>query len=223
MNPGRHGSDPSQSLRPEIRRAAAIQSVVCDVVLEAVRSSEAGGIVVLDDWTAEGELAYEWLVSALGEGRIWRGAALASNVQGTHVDRSDAQMLGAWRHAREHSALLAHPASKTALLLGGAMPRVDVFPLGDLYASQVAELAGGCGIPADVEALARRAGGMDRLDAALARLVDARMPAADAFGALDPELAREVLGLYARGRFSRLRPRLVPKLSARTLGIDLFD
>lgn len=219
MSAEQHGP----ALRPDARRTAAIQSVVCDVLVEAVRSAGAGGIVVLDDWTDEGELTYEWLLGAIGDARIWRGAALASNVQGANVDRAHAQMLGGWRLARERSVLLAHPASKTALLLGGALPRADVFPLGDLYASQVVELAGGVSIPDEVTALARRAGGLELLDAALCRLVDGRMPAAEALDVLERDIAQELLRLYERGRYSRLRPRLVPKLSARTLGTDLFD
>jgi hypothetical protein len=215
----RSGAGPQR----DVHRTAAIRSVVCDVLIEAVRSAGADGIVVLDDWTDDGELTYEWLTGAMGESRIWRGAALASNVHGTELERSDAQMLGAWRLARERSVLLAHPASKTALLLGGALPRADVFPLGDLYASQVAELADGVSIPDEVAALARRAGGIERLDAALGRLVDARMPPAAALDVLERDVANELLQLYARGRYSRMRPRLVPKLSARTLGTDLFD
>ena len=202
-------------------RAAAVQSVVAGVVCEAVRVTRAGGIVILDDWTPEGELAYEWLVPALGEESVWRGAALASNVQDS-VGRVDAQLLGAFRMARERGALIAHPASKTALLLGGTLPRADVFPLGDVYASQVLQLAGGWSVPAELEGVVGAAG-IGSLDAALMRLVDGRMPADAAFQGLDRHIADTVLELYTRGRHFRLRPRVVPKLGARTLGVDLFD
>jgi hypothetical protein len=160
-------------------------------------------------------------VSAVGEARIWRGATVASNVQG--VTGADAQVLGVWRFVHEHSGLIAHPCSKTALLLGSRPPQADLFPLGDLYASQVARLAGGWSVPEDLRGLVARAGGIDVLDAALARLVDGREPAAAALDSLDGDIAGEVLRLYERGRYYRLRPRLVPKLGARTLGVDLFD
>jgi hypothetical protein len=202
---------------------AAVRSVVCDVIAEAVRSAHAGGVVILDDWTPEGALAHEWLTGALGEPRVWRAAALASNVHAEDLDRSDAQLPGAWRCAREHSALIAHPSSKTALLLGGPPPRADLFPFGDVYASQLERLAGACGVPDDVAQLARDAGGIQAVDAALARLVDARVPAAAALAPLDEAVAGELLRMYERGRYFRLRPRLIPRLSARTLGIDLFD
>ncbi|MGH7465225.1 MAG: hypothetical protein ACREK1_08620, partial [Longimicrobiales bacterium] len=202
-------------------RAAAIRSIVSDVIAEAVHSAGAGGVVVLDDWTPEGELSYEWLVGALGEARVWRGASLASNVHG--VEPGDTQLLGALRFARDRAGLIAHPATKTALLLGGALPRADVFPLGDLYASQVTQLAGGWTVPDALATMLRRMGGVEVLDAALARLVDRREPAPTALAGLDADDAGEVIRLYERGRWHRLRPRLVPRLSARTLGVDLFD
>ena len=217
MNAGRPAAVP----RDRSAIAAAVRSIVGDVVAEAVRAAGADGVVVLDDWTPEGELSYEWLVAAIGEARIWRGATVASNVQ--EVTGADAQVLGAWRFAREQRGLIAHPCSKTALLLGGRPPQADLFPLGDLYASQVARLAGGWSAPEDLRGLAARAGGIDVLDAALARLIDAREPAASALDSLAGDIAGEVLELYQQGRYYRLRPRLVPKLGARTLGVDLFD
>lgn len=201
-------------------RGAAIRSVVGGVIAEAVRSAGAGGVVVLDDWTPEGELAYEWLVESLGEPRVWRGAALASNVQGT--DRADSQMLAAWHFARDRAGLIAHPATKTALLLGGSLPRADLFPLGDLYASQVARLAGSWSLPDELEPIVRRIGGVDVLDAALSRMVDARESASSALAALGAD-ADEIVRRYERGRYHRLRPMLVPKLGDRTIGVDLFD
>lgn len=201
-------------------RGAAIRSVVGGVIAEALRMAGAGGVVVLDDWTPEGELAYEWLVETLGEARVWRGAALASNVHGK--DRADTQMLAAWHFATDRAGLIAHPATKTALLLGGPLPRADLFPLGDLYASQVAQLAGGWSVPGELEPVLRRIGGVDVLDGALVRLIDGRETRSAALAALG-QAADEILRLYERGRFYRLRPGLVPKLGARTIGVDLFD
>lgn len=221
MSPARE--DPVQGHRGDEDRTAAIRTIVSDVIAEAVRAAGAGGVVLMDDGTPEGELAHDWLVDALGAERVWRGSAVASNVQGTDVDRRDAQLLGAWQVARERSGLIADPSSRTALLLGGPLPRADLFPLGDLFASRIERLAGGSTLSQEITALAERAGGLEALDAALARLVDARLPAITALDALDDDVARDLLRLYERGRYYRLRPRLVPKLSARTLGVDLFD
>lgn len=197
--------------------------VVRAVVAAAVRDAAAGGVVVLDDWTPEGELVYEWLVAELGEERVWRAASLASNVQHSDADPVDAQRLAAWRTAREQAALIAHPANKTVLLLGGRVPWADLYPLGDLWASQVETLARHWSGPEEVEAVAEAAGGLAALDTALARMIDAREPAADALARLPAAAAQQLITLYERGRYFRLRARLVPKLGVRTLGIDLFD
>ena len=183
MPGGRHGSG---------GRGAAIRTVVGGVIAEAMRMAGAGGVVVLDDWTPEGELAYEWLVESLGEPRVWRGAALASNVHGK--DRADSQMLAAWHFATDRAGLIAHPATKTALLLGGPLPRADLFPLGDLYASQVARLAGSWSVPDELEPIVRRIGGVGVLDAALGRMVDARESASSALAVLGAD-ADEIVRL----------------------------
>jgi hypothetical protein len=183
-------------------RVARVIGAVCEA---AVAEAGVAGIVVLDDWTPEGELAYEWLVAALGEARVWRAAAVPANVE------------------QGQDALIAHPASRTALLLGGRLPAADLLPLGDVWASQVEMLAGSWSGPAELEALARDAGGIGAVDAALHRLVDERRAAAEAVEGLGADTAARLLEHYERGRYFRLRPRVTPKLSARTLGVDLFD
>ena len=202
--------------------SARVERVVRGVVAAAVRDSAAAGVVVLDDWTAEGELLHEWLVRELSDARVWRVASLASNVQGVPAG-ADAQAVATARAARETGALLAHPANRTALLLGGALPRADLLPFGDVTATQMEMLAGAWTVPAEVEQVAMAAGGMRVLDAALARWVDERWHADEALAELDEGVARRIYELYERGRYWRLRPRLVPKLGARTLGVDLFD
>lgn len=200
-------------------RVADIRRVICAVVAQAVQDAGAGGVVVLEDWTPEGELVYEWLVSALGEDRVWRAASLASNVHGADAD---ANLVEAWRAARDRSALLAHPASKTALLLGGALPRADLFPFGDVYATQVTELAGAWTVPPQLAELIGAAG-LAAVDRALVRVVDGRAEWTDAVFGMPDEAADELKRRYEAGRWFRTRARLVPKLTSRTLGIDLFD
>jgi hypothetical protein len=185
-----------------------VARVVTGVVSAAVVESSATGVTVLDDWTPEGELLYEWLVRELGEGRVWRAASLASNVHGA---ASHAGVHAGMQRIADN-ALTAHPVNKTALLLGGRVPHADLLPLGDLWASQVERLTGRWSAPPEVEIAAAAAGGVEKLDAALRRMVDER-----------GDLADQLLEMYERGRFFRLRPRLVPKLTTRTLGIDLFD
>jgi hypothetical protein len=115
------------------------------------------------------------------------------------------------------SQLRVDEASKTHLLLGLAAA-ADIYPRGDLYCSQVMELYGS----AEVPELASEFGGIETLDTVLARYFDLRLPwpvAAEALG----EKQRETLAdLLDAARFRRMRTGLVPKLGARTLGIDLF-
>ncbi|CAN5836801.1 hypothetical protein BH23GEM9_BH23GEM9_03000 [soil metagenome] len=201
-----------------LTRAGRVAGVIRAVCAAAVRDSGAAGIVVLEDWTPEGELLYEWLVQELGEAQVWRAASLAKNV---HEDNGGG--LVPWRVPPADAPLVAHPASKTTLLLSGRLPLADLLPLGDLWASQLGILAGRWSAPPDLEAAIGEMGGIDIVDEALARLVEARYDPSSAVQRLAPAAAERLLSLYERGRYARLRPRLVPKLTTRTLGIDLFD
>lgn len=204
---------------------ARIERVVRGVCAGAVRTGGAGGIVVLDDWTPEGELVYEWLVRELGETRVWRAASLAANVQG--LNAAEAQQVGAWRKAAT-GALVAHPANRTALLLGGRLPRADLLPLGDVRAAQVESFTGRWSAAPEVEALAVALGGAAALDRAVDSLIegwhDGIPRAAVPHAAVAEQIVQEqIVRLYERGRQSRMRPRVVPKIATRTIGIDLFD
>jgi hypothetical protein len=118
------------------------------------------------------------------------------------------------------AALTCSLLNKTELLLAGADQRADLYPLGDLYLS---ELAGFAEVePGEVvAALATLAGGVAELDAALRSLLDERRDADTAFG-LAPQLREPVLARLRATRFRRAHLGLVPKLGARTIGIDLF-
>jgi hypothetical protein len=176
------------------------------VCAAAVRDTGATGIVLLDDGSPECALAWDWLVAPLGSARVWRSAPAAGNVQGAAAD-----------------ALLAHPSNRTALLLGGRLPAVDLLPLGDVPASQVEALAGRWSGPPAVETLATLLGGAGTLDDALERLLERGTAAETPTAGLPADAAAELLRLWQAGRWWRLRHRLVPKLGPRTIGIDLFD
>jgi hypothetical protein len=124
--------------------------------------------------------------------------------------------------ARERNALLLHPANKTALLLDPVFPPEPLLPLGDLYAMHVEALAGGWTGGEELRNLAERAGGVAVVDAALDEIVERRQPPERALAHLPEAVRRDILQRWHAGRFWRRRPGLVPKLSGRTLGIDLF-
>ena len=111
-------------------------------------------------------------------------------------------------------------ANKTELLLGQP-PRADVYPLGDLYASDIEDLAGSYEIGGAVKRLADAAGGVRALDRALRSLLEERREPNQAFAHI-PQVRDDVLEQLQNSRFRRLHIGVVPKIGARTLGIDLF-
>lgn len=119
-----------------------------------------------------------------------------------------------------NAALLLNTATKTELLLG-RVEAAHVYPFGDLYASELLELGAAGELSTEVADMARRAGGIAALDHALRRLLDERRDAMDAFTAV-PHLREEVMQRLERTRFHRKHIGVVPKIGARTLGIDLF-
>lgn len=211
---------------------AAVGRVVGAVVRQAVRDAGAAGLVVLDDGSPEARLCREWCASALGSHAVAAApvpgpdavrACAAALALPSEIDAAaELHRLHARLLAERRDALVANPANKTALLLAGRTPPEPILPLGDLYASRVARLAGGWSAPARVREIASAAGGIDRLDAALLALFEERRPADEALAPLGPRAGERVRLAIERGRFARRRVGLVPKLSARTLGIDLF-
>jgi hypothetical protein len=119
------------------------------------------------------------------------------------------------------AALTVSAETKTELLLAGAGASADLYPLGDLYASEVMMFCPDCSVSQDVAELAARAGGLHELDGALRALLDERRAEATAFAAI-PHLREEVLTRMQQTRFRRARLGIIPKLGARTIGIDLF-
>jgi hypothetical protein len=118
-------------------------------------------------------------------------------------------------------ALPAHPGNKTALLLNARLPPEPLLPLGDLWASEVAELAGDWSAPPGVRRIAQQAGGIAALDDALRAYVDRRDPRG--LAGLPPEAVDAVRRALAAGRAERMYPVIVPRVGSRTLGVDLFD
>jgi hypothetical protein len=111
-------------------------------------------------------------------------------------------------------------STKTELLLAGPAGTADLCPLGDLYASEVSWLAGVDVLAPELQDLAAQADGVSRLDASLRKLLDERRSADAAFAEL-PHIRNAVLMRLQKSRFRRARLGIVPKLGARTIGIDL--
>ena len=208
-------------------RGRRIGEIVGAVARQALADRGARAIALLDDGGPEAELAARLLGGALGAQRVVRVTAEDGEVESVlHLaPQGDAERLREEvRRLRARmipGAVPAHPANKTALLLGGELPPEPLLPLGDLWATDVAELAGDWSAPPGVRRIAALAGGIEALDAALRGWADGRD--AEALAALPPEAAEAVAQALAAGRASRLHPRTVPKIGTRTLGVDLFE
>ncbi len=196
------------------RRAERIGSIVAGVLEQALADARADGLVLLADGSPESTLVERLVGPRLG-GRL-RPLVVAGS--------APADLLEAWaRAAREQPhALVAAATNKTAAVLGAAPP-VPLLPLADVWAHQVELLGGGWTAPERIRTLAERAGGIAVLDRALGALVDERRAPEDAAAHLPAELRGTLLALWEDARFARRRIGLVPKLGARTLGVDLFD
>lgn len=210
------------------RRAARIGAAVGAVARQALIDRGAHRVALLDDGSPEAALAARFLAAALGNDAVVRVSVDGREVEPllhllpSGVSRERLHDEGRRVKARVlEGALTAHPANKTELLLGAALPPEPLLPLGDLYASEVDALCGGWSASAEVRALAEGAGGVEALDAALRRWLDGRDPAGPA--ALPAGIAEEVKRRFRAGRAARLAPRIVPKLGTRTLGVDLLE
>lgn len=225
------------SVRPLESRLARI---VGGVVAGAVSDARAEGVALLDEDSPEADLVRDWCQRALGTGRVLvlplplpdrvdpclqeLGALLGTAGGAATPDelRRELGRLLLRIEARRRALLTAGTANKTALVLSVEPSNESLLPLGDLWASQVSDLAGGWSAPPEVRALAEEAGGIEALDRTLARWVDARVPLERALDELRPSARAGLAEMIERARFARRRSGLVPKLGGRTAGIDLF-
>jgi hypothetical protein len=204
-----------------------LAELVGAVTARALVDRGASRVALLDDGGPEAELAAGLLAASLGAARVVRVAETGPLLDPLLRLEEGGDPSRAADEARRTLARLvpdavaAHPANKTALLLGDSLPPEPLLPLGDVWAGEVARLAGGWSAPPAVRAMADAAGGVDRLDAALRARVDGRDPTA--LEALPAEAAARVRNAFEAGRAGRLYPRIVPKLGARTLFVDLWE
>lgn len=196
-----------------------VAGVIAGVLRQAVRDANAAGIVLLADDSPGARLAFDLCRDAVGADAVSR---IEATSEADPLGAAERQRMTGRIEAARRRALLAHPACKTALLLGNVFPPEPLLPLGDLYASDVTRLAGGCELPDAAAHVAELAGGIEPLDAALRRLLEERAEQASALAALPEPARRSLLLRLEATRFTRRRPGLIPKLGRRTLGIDLF-
>lgn len=165
--------------------------------------------------------------SAAGRvGRLRLGNVMARVRMTVLYDRSE-----------HHHALVLGTSNKTEILLGYGTLWGDlasaINPLGDLYKTQVRELAAHLRVPASIRRKPPSADlwpsqadetdlgfSYDRVDRLLALLVDSRLsPDACVAAGFEPELVARVGRLVVRSQFKRRLP-VIAKVSTRTVGWD---
>lgn len=148
-----------------------------------------------------------------------------------------ARMLLLFDRSAEHDALVLGTSNKTELLLGYGTLHGDLAsalnPLGDLYKTQVRELARYLKVPASIRRKPPSADlwpnqsdedefgfSYEEVDRLLALLVDARVSRDTAVAeGFSRTLVERVIGLIVRSQFKR-RPPVIAKVSARSVGWD---
>ena len=216
--------------------------VVCGVIQEALRSSGREG-VVLAGGGPESQLLEAWLSRAAipfvlpPPGLLERANALWAEGLGgpPPLPGTEGRSDPAWEWEGEKGwvvsglagralaavtrRLLMGTESKSLLLLGHHPTQAPFLPLGDLYASEIEELAGDCTLPVAV----RLPGPVPptAVDRALRAHFEYDTPWEDATSHLPAPVEKAVTRGLARARFSWRPTPLIPKLGGATLGIDL--
>jgi hypothetical protein len=200
----------------------ALSQVIGAVIRQAVEDVGANGLMVLDAETADGRWVLEIAALALGSHRV-RVAPPVDAAVGS--DSADAEWARAAARiaARDANLLLANTACKTVLLLSRSIPTEPLLPLGDLYASAVVQLVGSVSVPDDVAGLVDVAGGFEVVDHALATWLEGRRPLREALSSIPADARETVFERLRTNRASRRWPYRVPKLSERTLWIDIHE
>jgi|GEM_PF-1443130 len=213
------------SVSADAARSDRIGEIIRAVAGQMLRDHGKRRFALLDDGSPEAELVAS-LMSPLGDVLI-RVAAETRHLESL-LHAAEVRVIDQDARAEAHRFLVrlvpdAIPCSsltKTDLLLTG-LPPEPFCPLGDLYASEVALLGGAWSGSEAVRHLASSAGGIDRLDCVLRAHFDGRD--VRALDRLASGVRGEVKKMLAAGSASRLHARLIPKLNARTIGVDLFE
>jgi hypothetical protein len=170
--------------------------------------------------TAEARLA--WVIRGVVEQAIRDAGAIGIRL--AEPESAASRLIERWcgtTFSAAGSALGVSALNKTELLLAGVREHADLYPLGDLYASELAAFTAEAAVSGPVAELAAAAGGLAQLDAGLRRLLDERRTADAAFAGMVHVREMVLTRLHAT-RFGRTRAGIIPKLGARTIGIDLF-
>lgn len=208
-----------------------ITRVVVAVVAEAIREADAHGVVLASSPRPETVLLERWFAAAaipvkIPDAEVVRAVAdsLEASLGGDAFEAvvrasEEARRAAARVIANRDGLIPVSAANKTELIWADRLPPEPLLPLGDLYASQIHTLAGACTTPpqlGDIEPDRLRA-----VDKAIAQVVEGGVRPDVAFAQLPSELRDAAFSAMHHSAWKGTLPPVVPKLSRRTLGVDL--
>ncbi len=200
-----------------------IADVVARVVAAEVARVGARGALLAGFGCEARALLADWLrplvaVTVVDDGGVTE-VARALHRAGAEPSVRDVTALRAWAEteAAARGLVPVGMTDKTTLLLGSDPLPARVLALGDLWASELADL--GCAVAPPPVLRGRTAEEVRRVDAALSEYLEGGAAPDTAFGALGP-LGEDVRRALDAG-ISRRRGLLVPKLTGWTVGVDL--
>lgn len=211
---------------PDGTGEARLRTVVVGVVDSALRERGAGGVVLAGPESPERRLLVRWLgeraVVPADEAvaPVREVLAAAAPDAPPQVLEVEARRAVARARAAAEGLLCAAEIHKTTLVLASALPPEPVLPLGDVWASEVEAAAGACTVPAPLEGLVAP-DAIASVDGALRAHLESGVALEEALAPLESAVRERLADLLRRRPWGRFRMPLVPKLGARTVGIDL--
>lgn len=202
-----------------------IRTIVVGVVETTLEERAARGVALTGPKSPERQLLLRWLgprATVPDEERVER---VRDALSGVHPDappvavEEEARRAVARTLAAAEGLVCASVLHKTALVLGDGLPPEPLLPLGDVWASEVAAVAGGCTLPAVLEGVEPAT--LAAVDRALRACLEEGRDREHALAPLESALRERLADLLARRRWGRFRTPVVPKLGPRTVGIDL--
>ncbi len=174
-------------------------------------------------------------ITPMVDGLVAQSPDMTAHRKGNVMAR--ARMTAIYDRSMAWQGLVVGTSNKTELLLGYGTIFGDlasaVNPIGDLYKTQVRQLARAMGVPEDIVNKAPSADLIpgqtdeddlgftyDAVDRLLYLLVDERFSAAEVVEAgFDPQMVKRVIQLVQRSQYKRTLP-VIPKISDRSIGHD---
>ncbi|MFO8174515.1 MAG: hypothetical protein ACQET1_06530 [Gemmatimonadota bacterium] len=205
------------------------RAIVMGVVGEVLRRSGANGAVV-GGRGPEGELLNRWITESAiplqapsEEAVALVQASLPANSSGAGRPGGSRSLvsysLAARALAAQDDLLLLGTATKTTILLSPGLHLEPVLPLGDLFATEILAIQGGCSLPTCLEGVAE--GVLQTVDDALQRYLEGDMRIDDAFFRVDQPLRSLLEETLRRVQGWWIARPLVPQFRSCTCGIDL--